>query len=528
MKQGKIKYFLYARKSCENEDRQVQSIDDQIKKLKELSNDFGIEIKKIYTEAKSAKKPNNRPIFDEMLERIEGGDAEGILCWQINRLSRNPIDSAKIQWLLQQDTIKSIRTIDREYLPDDNVLLFNVESGMANQFILDLRKNVKRGMDSKLEKGWRPGVAPAGYLNDKAEKTIIKDPERFDLVRKMWDLMLTGNYSIPHITKIANKEWGFITHIYKKQGGTKITQGAVWRIFNNIFYTGTIAWKDKYYEGKHEPMITMDEFNRVQSLLGKGKKIKPKTHSFSYTGMLRCGECRCAITAEIKTKKIKSTGEIKSYTYYHCTKKKVDHKCSQPCITEPELEKQIEEELECITILPKFKDWALEFLNRNNDKEIYDRAKIYEMQHKKIVATQKQLDNLTKMRYREMITDEEFTKERDLLQKEILTSKDRLRNTEKRADDWLTLTEKVFEFATHARANFNDGDLMKKKEVVRTLGVEFILKDKNIQIKLKDYFQAIKDKYPAIEKEYLRLEPTKFGLNKGKNTAFDGVHSTWL
>ncbi|HOX10360.1 MAG TPA: recombinase family protein, partial [Candidatus Moranbacteria bacterium] len=92
----KIKYFLYARKSSENEDRQVQSIDDQVNRLKQLARDLNLDIKKIYTEAKSAKKPNNRPIFDEMMERIENGEANGILCWQINRLSRNPIDSGKI------------------------------------------------------------------------------------------------------------------------------------------------------------------------------------------------------------------------------------------------------------------------------------------------------------------------------------------------------------------------------------------------------------------------------------------------
>ena len=131
----KIKYFLYARKSSESEDRQIQSIDDQVNRLKELSDNFGLKIEKIYTEAKSAKKPNNRPVSEEMMKQIENGEASGILCWQINRLSRNPIDSGKLSWLLQQNVLKAIQTIDRQHLPSDNVLLFNVESGMANQYI---------------------------------------------------------------------------------------------------------------------------------------------------------------------------------------------------------------------------------------------------------------------------------------------------------------------------------------------------------------------------------------------------------
>mgnify|MGYP001590408045 FL=1 len=81
----KIRYFLYARKSSESEDRQVQSIDDQIDRLKKLAKDLELEIVEIYTESKSAKKPNNRPVFDEMIRRIENGDADGILCWHLNR-----------------------------------------------------------------------------------------------------------------------------------------------------------------------------------------------------------------------------------------------------------------------------------------------------------------------------------------------------------------------------------------------------------------------------------------------------------
>ena len=97
----RIKYLIYARKSSESEDRQVQSIESQVDRLKRIATDLNLDIKQVYTEAKSAKNPNNRPQFDEMIERVERGEADGILCWQINRLSRNPIDSGKLQWLLQ-------------------------------------------------------------------------------------------------------------------------------------------------------------------------------------------------------------------------------------------------------------------------------------------------------------------------------------------------------------------------------------------------------------------------------------------
>ena len=177
--ENNLRYILYARKSSESEDRQVQSIDDQKDRLKELGQLLKLNVVEIMTEAKSAKRPASRPVFEKVLEQIEKGKADGILCWQINRLSRNPVDSGRLQMMLQDGVIKSIRTMDREYQPTDNVLLFSVESGMANQFILDLRKNTLRGLDSKVSKGWLPARAPMGYLNDVLTKTIVKDPDRF-------------------------------------------------------------------------------------------------------------------------------------------------------------------------------------------------------------------------------------------------------------------------------------------------------------------------------------------------------------
>ncbi len=131
----------------------MQLIKDQVNRLKELAKDLNLDVVKEFTESKSAKQPNNRPVFDDMLKRIEKGEADGILCWQINRLSRNLVDSGKINWMLQQGIIKSIQTVDKEYLPDDNVLMFSVESGMTNQFILDLKKNTIRGLKGKIERG---------------------------------------------------------------------------------------------------------------------------------------------------------------------------------------------------------------------------------------------------------------------------------------------------------------------------------------------------------------------------------------
>lgn len=162
----KNRYILYVRKSSEEDDKQLLSIESQTNELKSLAARLGITIVKTISESKSAKDIG-RPGFNEMINFIEGGKAESILCWKMDRLSRNPRDSGNIQYLLQQGYIKKIQTIDKTYLPEDNVLLSSIELGMSNEYIRALSINVKRGLKTKAEKGWYPGVAKPGYLNDK-------------------------------------------------------------------------------------------------------------------------------------------------------------------------------------------------------------------------------------------------------------------------------------------------------------------------------------------------------------------------
>src|SRR3989338_6002550 len=106
-------------------------------------------------------------------------------------------------------------------------------------------------------------------------------------------------------------------------------------------------------------------------------------------------------------------------------------------------------------ILPEFRDWALEILNQQNDKEIDTRSTIDEMQTKTLLETQKQLDNLTQMRYRDLINDEEYLKEKTKLQNEITNLREKVVQTQSRTDNWLELTEKTFDFADRKSTRLN-------------------------------------------------------------------------
>lgn len=507
-KSDTTKYILYARKSSESEDRQIQSIDDQINRLQRIARDLGLDVIDVMTESKSAKAPNSRPVFADMLRRIEAGEVTGILCWQINRLARNPVDSGAVAWFLQQGTLRAIQTSERTYLPDDNALLLSLESGMSTQFIVELRRNSKRGVASKVEKGWYPYLAPIGYLNDKINKIIIKDPERFGLVRKMWDMMLSGIQSPPQILDIANNQWGLRTQKMKKTGGTPLSRSGIYRLFTNPLYAGILKHDGKESVGRHEPMITLDEFDRVQFLLGRKGKPRPKKHAFAFTGLIRCGECGCMYTAETKRKQIKGTGEVREYTYYHCTRRKRDVMCSQrKALREDDLENQIADEISKFTILPEFRDWALEVLRSQHAKEVKDRSTIYESQHRALTKAQSNRDRLVSMRLNDLLSDEQFLEQRKRLDQEVATFQRQLRTTEDRATHWLELTEQAFDFATSAREVFLKGNLEAKKQILAALGSNQTIIDGKLTIHASEWLVPIAEAYPSLETEYNELEP---------------------
>ena len=104
----KPKYFLYARKSTEDDDRQVMSIEAQLFELREFARRENFEILEEFQEAKSAKTPG-REVFGEMMAKVEKSDGVGILSWHPDRLARNSIDGGRIIYAVDTHKIISLR-----------------------------------------------------------------------------------------------------------------------------------------------------------------------------------------------------------------------------------------------------------------------------------------------------------------------------------------------------------------------------------------------------------------------------------
>jgi DNA invertase Pin-like site-specific DNA recombinase len=514
MQEKAQKYILYARKSSESEDRQMASIDSQIRELKELAFEYKADIIEILTESKSAKEPG-RPIFNQMLAKLRRGEADGILCWKLNRLARNPIDGGEISWLLQKGKVRHILTHGRSYYPDDNVLMMQVELGMANQYVRDLSTDAKRGLTNKAVAGWYPGKAPLGYLHDpykkKGEKEIINDPIRFEIVRKALKSIASCKYTVPQAYKIATQEWG----LTNRKGG-RLSISNWYAMLNHPLYYGEFEYPRRsgdWYHGKHHPMITQTEFLKIQSILGRKGTTRPQKYTFSYGGILRCWSCEAGITAEHKTKRNKN-GNVHCYVYYHCTKKKDPNCIGKKTVEEKELEKQIKEKIYAIDIPSSFKDWAIRYFKENEAGEEKSDLKVTESQQKAYDGTEEKLSRLLDMRINNELSEIEFATKKEELLREKVRLKELLEKP--RQESWIKRFERTMSTAEDIANRFDTGNESKRKQILHNLGSNLYIKSEMFEIEASNPI-LLMEKFSSPVKEISeRFEPLKSGLDKEK------------
>lgn len=481
-----MKYFIYCRKSSEAEDRQILSIESQLSTLQRtFGNAHGVEIVGIYEEAFSAKAPG-RPRFDEMLSRIEKGEAQGIVAWAPDRLARNSVDGGRIVYLLDCAVLRDLKFAT--YTFENNSqgkFMLQIMFGQSKYYSDALSENVKRGNRTKIDRGWRPNQAPLGYLNDAATKTIVTDAVHFPLIRKMFDLMLTGAYTPKQIACIARDEWGFRTPKKKRIGGTPLAMSSIYKVLSNPFYAGIIVWDGQTYPGRHQPVVTIDEFQRVRHLLHRPGRPRPQKHRFAFTGMIRCGACGLFVTAEHKINRFGS-----HYVYYHCSKRQLGPRCSEPSVELRSLEHQIEQFLRTLAVEPSVEEWLLEEIalsTQRLENEEQARRRSLERALADVVA---QLNELTGLRLRTLLTDGEFIAQRGVLQQEQLRLRSKIAECDRHFDRFEPVGD-VVSFSNRAAEWFRIGDDQSKRVILQTVGSNLTLKSKILNVEAVRPFAAL-------------------------------------
>ena len=463
------------------------SIDSQLQELKRYAEREKLQIIETKEEARSAKSPG-RPVYTELLRRIERGEADGIVAWHPDRLARNALDGGQIIHLLDIGKLTSLKfpTYTFENTSQGKFMLA-IMFGQSKYYVDSLSENVRRGNRTKRERGWFPGLAPMGYLNGRSEtgeKIVVPDPDRFPIMKRLWKLLLTGGYSVPQILDIATNEMGLRTPKRRRIGGNPLSVSGIYRMFSSPFYAGQLVHETQSYPGKHEPMVTLAQFERAQELLGRVDRARSKRHVFAYTGLMQCGTCGGSITAEHKINRFGSR-----YVYYHCTHKKRDVACREKCVEEEQIEEQILEFLNVIYLDRREVEEALAAVEEERIKEHRSDHGIKQSIERTLTSCARSLDNLTKLRYRELIGDEEFVRQRAELNREEIKLKQRLEQLE--TESWIEPSRSLFFFSNRAVFWLTHGTVAEKRLILSTVGSNLAIKAKKLSIDANEPFQIL-------------------------------------
>jgi len=488
------KYFLYIRKSTDEDDRQILSLEAQETELLELAAKEHLAVVDIFRESQTAKQPG-RPIFNQMLDRMEKGEADGILSWHPDRLARNSVDGGKIIFLVDSEQIKHLKfpTFWFEATPQGKFML-NIAFGQSKYFVDNLSENTKRGLRQKLRRGEMPGAAPLGYLNDRYGHTIVKDPKRFSLVKELFVRYASGGYSLKDLRKSA-----ISAGLFSKKD-FPLSVSVIRTMLQNPFYYGAFLYNGELWQGKHEPMIAKKLFDQCQQTLGdRARPQLRKVQAFAFRGLMACAECGCAITSEMQ----------KGHNYYRCTKK--HGHCSQAYIREEALTKQIDCWLKKVSLPAECADALLAELEADKERQAKDKAAFAQNLTAEIAKLENRMEILLDAHLDGLIGKIEYvSKKQKILNRKIELSQ-KLRDFEQNGNHWLEPAKNFISSAKQAENIALQSNLFDKKDWIKKIGSNLVLRDKKLTCGVRQPWNILVESGFAVPKT--STEPRRGEVN---------------
>ncbi len=447
------KFFLYARKSTDVEDKQVLSIEAQIAELRAFAKQNNLNIVEAFIEKQSAKIPG-RPIFNDMLARMEKGEADGILAWHPDRLARNSVDGGRIIYLVDCGRIAALKFPQFWFEPTpQGKFMLNIAFGQSKYYVDSLSENTKRGLRQKVRRGEYPSVAPIGYINDVRNKSIVVDRKKAKIIKAVFEFYATGNARLEDVSDFLAQR-GIMS-----RGGKRIHKTRATFILSNPFYTGLFRYAGEIHEGKHEPIITKKLFDTAQEILKqRGKpRHKQKNEPQAFCSLISCAECGMMITAE----------KQKGHIYYRCTKKKI--KCSQPYTREEELDRQLSSLIQKVSLRQDWADKLLEMAEKDKAVSAQSVSAFVLESQNKIRAIQTKLQRLLDGYLEQDIEREIYREQKTKLLLEKKSLDEKMARIEQKQNDWLEPFQNWIKVATTLVKIARDSNLLDKKVAAKEI-----------------------------------------------------------
>lgn len=377
---------IYVRVSSKEQEREGFSIPAQKRLLDEYAEAQGLKIVEVFEEAETAKQ-TGRKEFERMLRLIEKSpQIRHILVEKTDRLYRNITDYGRLDVKrlgIAIHLVKDNTIISQESKSSEN-FMHGIQVLMAKQYVDNLSEEVRKGQHEKARQGHWPGFAPIGYKNNLEERRIVPDPKVAPLIVKAFELASTGLYSLAKLKRAL-----YHMGLRSKRGRNELSKSAMVIVLRNRLYCGEFIWGGKVYQSKDEPLVTRALFESAQVAMGFVQKPRISKHDFTYTGLMTCAHCGCAITAERQRKK-----SGKTYVYYHCTNGKGS--CENVTyLREERIEDEFLAALRAIKLSPEILNWTRDALLESAKDEALFRKE----QMSNLTARFQKLDSFIELSY---------------------------------------------------------------------------------------------------------------------------------
>ncbi len=466
-----MKYYLYARKSSEDEERQVMSIEAQLTELAEYAKRENITIAETFTESKSAKQPG-RPVFSEMIAKVHASkEPVGLLVWHPDRLARNSVDGGQIIYSIDIGRIVALRFPTFWFEPTpQGLFMLQVAFGQSKYYSDNLSENVKRGIRQKLRRGEWPGKAPIGYVNNLKTHNIEPDAMKACILKRAFGEYAEGKHSLESLRQRLSF-WGVVS-----SSGKPLSMSTMQRILTNPVYVGLIKRNGEIYEGDFPPIVPIATFEKVQKVLqGKAKpRYHKDSHNFPFTGLFTCGECGAAITAQY------AKGNGGTYVYYRCTKRLGP--CSQGYVRDDNLLEQLKLFISKVAIS---EDWQINMLaqidvwGKENNQSSQAFAQNLE---ESIRSAETKLDKLVNEFLDGTIEKQLYLAKKDELIKQKLALKQRKTDFEQKGNNWIEPLKQWVREAHHAEELTASNDYDEIKSFLTKIGTNRHLTNKKASL----------------------------------------------
>lgn len=503
----------YIRVSTKRQDDEGFSPEAQFKILNTYAKREGIKIVREFQEATSARK-EGRSKFNEMVQFLESQPVSNpvkiILAEKSDRLSRNIFDGATLERLrqtfgLEVHYVKEGSVLNKESLPAQK-FMGNIQSAVNSFYSDNLSLMVSKGMNEKASQGLHPTKAPFGYMNVSrdGQKLIEPDPLRSHYIKRIFELMATGDHSMLSILNLITAEG------LRTKKGKKISKSHLQAIFDNPTHCGSVRYAGKIYAGTHEAIISQDLFDKVHMVM-KSRTPRWRTERkglWAFQGLITCGHCGCSVVGEKKTNKYG-----RGYTYYHCTRNK--GKCPEKYISEKMLADLFRSQISKVQLAPDAVAYVRQgLLNSHNDQQDFQKRSLDALN-----LRYKTLGKLIEQGYEDSVSGvievNFYDRKRLDWRNEQIEIETKLAQFRQADDSYIQTGLQILELSKEAVNIYDSLDMAGKRELIGFVHSNFSLKDGLLTPSYRKPFDYI---VRFAEKE--NAAPDLLGVENGVNPSW--------